>query len=86
MSLLLAKINEEFRKNAAVFCRKNSEKHQIISAGEKLKLLVYRAKGDRAKGDTNLQDLHHTMFVTKLASSTSFLHPESLPPTLSAVL
>jgi hypothetical protein len=75
------RINEEFRKNAAVFCRKNSEKHQIISAGEKLTLLVYRAKAD-----TNLQDLRHTMFVTKLASSTSFVRPESLPPTLSAVL
>ena len=58
-----------------------SEKDEIVSAGEKAMLLLY--EGRQSLG-ASLNEMRTKMFRQKTATSTSYVHARSLPPTESA--
>ena len=70
------KREESFKRLTKIFSNPASSREDVISAGEKLLLIVYGAKGD-----TILDKLHLTKFCEKLALSMKVVSLESLPPT-----
>jgi hypothetical protein len=68
-----------FRQQCSVFMNAQAKQPDIILAGEKALVTLYGGK----PGDT-LDALRYSRFCQKVASATSFLQPENLPPTSSA--
>ena len=80
VALKLAQDSEYFRDLAKVFGNCDSSEDEIIQAGEKAMLCVYKAKPD-----DNLDSLRHHRFQELVATSKKVIHPKSLPPTSGAV-
>ena len=78
MAIQRFKREESFRRLTKILNNPTSSK-DVISAGERLVLIVYGAKGD-----TTLDKLGLTKFCEKIASSMKVVFPESLPPTSAA--
>ena len=74
------KREECFRRLTKIFNNPTSSREDVISAGERLLLIVYGAKGDT----TTLDKLHLIKFCEKPASSIKVVSPDSLPPTSAA--
>lgn len=72
--------NKEFRKQAHIFCSPNRSQEEIAVAGQKAVLLLYGGK----RGET-LEQLRVRIFQEKVVTSKTFVKPEQLPPTSSAV-
>ena len=70
---------ESFRHLTKIFNNPTSSREDVISAGERLLLIVYGAKRDTALGKLRL-----IKFCEKIASSMKVVSPESLPPTSAA--
>ncbi len=68
-----------FIKKATVFSDEKSTEDSIIHAGEAALVCLYKVK----PGET-LDELRLQWFHQKVATSTSFVKPEHLPPTSSA--
>ena len=72
------RIDVLFRQQADVFNRDGATKDKIILAREGSFLCVYNGRSDY------LDSLRYTRFCQKVATGTSFVQPESLPPTSAA--
>ena len=68
-----------FREQAKVFHSDLASAHDVIDAGEKALVLIYNG----TMTDT-LDCLRHRRFCEKVASKTSHVKPQSLPPTSAA--
>ena len=77
----LTKIRTEalFREQANVFNHPGASKVEVIMAGEKALLCLYNCKSDES-----LNSLRYTNFCQKVATGTTLVQPESLPPTSAA--
>lgn len=69
-----------FTKQAVVFLDENATEDNIIKAGEAALVCLYKGTTGETLDDLRLQRFHQ-----KVATSTSFVKPEHLPPTSSAV-
>ena len=56
-----------------------SQKEDIITAGEEALILLYNGKDEKS-----LDSLRYKRYCDKVARSSSFVHPQNLPPTSSA--
>ena len=79
VGLKLMSTNQLFLEQAKVFSRRNSNRSEIITAGEKALVSVYKG----GAGDT-LDMLRWQRFHQRVGSSTSSVQPEVLPPTSAA--
>lgn len=78
-ALKLMNTNEHFRHQALVFLKQNSSKTDIEAAGEAALVALYGG------GPTNsINSLRFEKFCQKVATNTTFVHPQTLPPTASA--
>ena len=68
-----------FREQANVFHSDSTSTHDVIDSGEKAIVLIYNGM----MTDT-LDSLRHKRFCEKVASKTSHVRPQSLPPTSAA--
>lgn len=80
VALELAQGSEYFRDLAEVFGKCDSIKDEIIQAGEKDMLCMYKTKPD-----DHMDSLRHHRFQESIATSNKVIHPKSLPPTSGAV-
>lgn len=71
--------NVQFQQQAAVFNQPQSEKEDIISAGEWAIVILY--SGNVKDG---LDSLRCQRFIDKVSRSTSHVEPQCLPPTSAA--
>ena len=78
-SLSKFKASSMFREQAKVFNSDSASTCEVVDAGEKALILVYNGK----LPDT-LDSLRHKRFCEKVASKTSHVKPQSLPPTSAA--
>ena len=78
-SLSKFKASSMFREQAKVFHSNSASTHDVIDAGENALVLVYNGMST----DT-LDSLQHKRFCEKVASKTSHVKPQSLPPTSAA--
>ena len=78
-SLSKFKASGIFREQAKVFCSDSAPTHDVIDAGEKALVLLYNGM----LTDT-LDSLRHKRFCEKVASKTTHIKPQSLPPTSAA--
>lgn len=78
-SLSKFKASSMFREQAKVFNSDSASTHDVVEAGEKALILVYNGK----LTDT-LDSLRYKRFCEKVASKTSHVKPQSLPPTSAA--
>ena len=72
-------VNTIFRQQASVFMDPESTQQDVILAGERSIICLYGGKAD-----DSLDVLRYTRFCQKVASGSSLLQPENLPPTSSA--
>ena len=77
----LAKVRTDmqFRDQATVFNRPDATKDEVIAAGEKSLLCLYKSRSDEC-----LDSLRYSKFCQKVATGATFVQPESLPPTSAA--
>lgn len=68
-----------FREQAKVFNAHSASAHDVVDAGEKALLIIYNGKAT----DT-LDSLRYQRFCEKVASKSSHVKPQALPPTSSA--
>ena len=68
-----------FREPTNILNLPDAAKNEIIVAGEKSLLCLYNCRSDKG-----LDSLRCTKFCQKVATGTTFLQPESLPPTSTA--
>jgi hypothetical protein len=80
VALKLVKDSECFREQAALFSNSGSSNDEIIQAGEKGMLCLYKAKSN-----DNLDTLRHHKFQEVVTTSKKVVHPKVLPPTSGAV-
>ena len=78
-SLSKFKASSMFREQAKVFNSDSASTRDVVDAGEKALLLVYNGKLT-----DSLDSLRHKRFCEKVASKTSHVKPQSLPPTSAA--
>ena len=79
MSLSKFKASSMFREQAKVCHSDSASTHDVIDAGEKALVLVYNGMLTET-----LDSLQHKRFCEKVASKTSHVKPQSLPPTSAA--
>lgn len=72
--------SDELQNVAEIFCKEDRTQAEIEDAGKKAILLLYGCRKDET-----LQELRYRVFKEKVASSKTFVKPERLPPTESAV-
>ena len=65
-----------FYQQAKVFNHPAATKEEIVLAGEKVLLCLYNCKSP----DESLDSLCYIRFCQQVATGTSFVQPESLPP------
>ncbi|CAM1331124.1 Uncharacterised protein r2_g4015 [Pycnogonum litorale] len=78
-SLKKFKTSAHFREQANVFDRQAASTDDVIEAGEKALACLYNGKPGES-----LKVVRHKRFCQKVASSTSHVQPQSLPPTSAA--
>ncbi|CAM1317761.1 Uncharacterised protein r2_g2608 [Pycnogonum litorale] len=78
-SLKIFKTNAHFREQANVFDRQAASTDDVIEAGEKALACLCNGKPGES-----LKVVRHKRFCQKVASSTSHVQPQSLPPTSAA--
>ncbi|MCG8429728.1 MAG: hypothetical protein MJA29_00940, partial [Candidatus Omnitrophica bacterium] len=71
--------NKTFAEAAEAFNRAGASKKDIMEAGEKALMSIYKGK----PGD-NLNKLRHRKYIELLATRKQVIHPKSLPPTQAA--
>ncbi|KAG1672652.1 hypothetical protein GQR58_015915 [Nymphon striatum] len=71
--------SKQFQNQASIFYNETSTKDDIIEAGEKALVLLYNGQQD----DT-LNGLRYKKFCEKVATKSSHVQPQSLPPTTRA--
>ena len=79
VALSLFRSSNKFRESDAVFCKHGASKEDIRATGEQAILCVYKAKSNET-----LTSLRCRLFHGKVLSSSSFVKPETLPPTPAA--
>ena len=70
--------SELFQEQAHVFDTNDGNKEEIVSAGEKAVICLYKSKNE------GLDDLRHKKFCQKVATSSSPVQASSIPPTSAA--
>jgi len=70
-----------FREQAGVFNRPSVTKEDVILAGEKALVCLYNGRSDES-----LDSLRYTRFCHKIATGTTFVQSECLPPTSAAAV
>ncbi len=78
---VLKKFREKrrFAELARVLHSQLSLKQNIIAAGEEALIILYNGKGEKS-----LDSLRYRRYCDKVASSSCYVHPQTLPPTSSA--
>ena len=71
----------DFEDQAKIFANPNSAKADVIKAGERALVCLYKGKSD-----DNLDSLHLQRYQQKISRRTTFVKPEVLPPTSGAVI
>ncbi|KAG1676659.1 hypothetical protein GQR58_014154 [Nymphon striatum] len=71
--------SKQFQNQASIFYNETSTKDDIIEAGEKALVLLYNGQQD----DT-LNGLRYKKFCEKVATKSSHVQPQSIPPTTRA--
>ena len=79
LALKLIRSDAYFRAQAEIFLSENATEDEIVRAGEAALVCLYKGKSE----DT-LNKLRIQRFNQKVSTSTSYVQPESLPPTSSA--
>lgn len=79
LALTLVKTSKPFAMAAEMFSQLGASKDDIIQAGEKAVLTIYKAKSEK-----NLDELRHKRYIELLATRKQVVHPKSLPPTCGA--
>ena len=78
-SLKRFKVSSTFREQAKVFDTYSASMHDVVDAGEKASVIIYKGK----LTDT-LDSLWYQRFCEKVASKSSHVKPQTLPPTSGA--
>ena len=78
-SLKKFKSSKHFQQQAKVFCSGSSTPKDIYAAGEQALVCLYNGK----LGES-LDSLRYKRFCEKVATNTSCIHPQTLPPTSAA--
>lgn len=78
-ALKAATESNKFREVALVFSNASATKEEIIEAGETAILHLYGGSGD-----IRLRQFRQQVFARKVATSSTFVHPQELPPTTAA--
>ena len=71
--------SQHFRDQAQVFNNTSASKEDVVAAGEKALVCVYNGKSDEG-----LDSLRYRRYCEKVATNTSQVQPQSLPPTSAA--
>lgn len=79
MSLKKFQKDHSFRDHAEVFECNGKTKEEVVDAGERAFLTLYNSKNE-----TTLNSLRHNIFCKKVSVGSSYIKPESLPPTTAA--
>ena len=75
VSLKKFRLSKHFRELAEVFYASSATPKDIIAAGEQALVKLYNGKPGEA-----LDCLHYKCFCEKVATNTTFPHPQTLPP------
>ena len=78
-SLKKFKACSTFREQAKVFDNHSVSTHDVIDAGEKALVIIYNGMSTDM-----LDSLRHQRFCEKVASKSSYVKPQALPPTSAA--
>ena len=79
-SKICAVLRPRIKKLTLIFCGSHpSLKEDVIAAGEEALIILYNGKVERS-----LDSLRYKRYCDKVASSSSYVHPQTLPPTSSA--
>ena len=78
-ALKLIRNNKDFEDQAKIFANPNSAKVDVIKAGERALVCLYKGKLD-----DNLDFLRLQRYQQKISRRTTFVKPEVLPPTSGA--
>ena len=79
ISLKKFKSSEHFREQAKVFNAQSASPQEVIAAGEQVLVSMYNGKPGEL-----LDSLRYKRFCEKVATNTSHVQPQSLPPTSAA--
>ena len=71
--------SQHFRDQAQVFNNTSASKEDVVAVGEKALVCVYNGKSDEG-----LDSLRYRRYCEKVATNTSQVQPQSLPPTSAA--
>ena len=71
--------SEHFREQAKVFAKESATPEEISIAGEQALVALYNGKPGES-----LDSLRYKRFCEKIATNTSRIHPQTLPPTSAA--
>ena len=74
-------VSHHFRNQAQVFNIPSASKKDVVAAGEKALVYLYNGKSDEG-----LDSLRYRRYCEKLATNTSQVQPQSLPPTPAAAM
>ena len=78
-SLKRFRASHAFREQAKVFDTHSASMHDVVDAGEKALVIIYNGKSTDM-----LDSLRHQRFCEKVASKSSHVKPQALPPTSGA--
>jgi len=81
VTLRLLRKDELFMKQAVIFTDQHSTKEDVVQAGDKAIVCMYKGKPD-----DDLDGLRYRLFNQKVAKSTKWVHPRTLPPTEAAMM
>jgi len=79
VALTKIRTNTLFREQANIFNHPGASKDEVIMAGEKALLCLYNCRPDES-----LDSLRYTKFCENVATGTTLVQAESLPPTSAA--
>ena len=79
VALKKIKSNANFLEQAKVFSHQAATKEDVVKAGEKALLCLYNAVSEES-----LNSLRYSRFCQKVATGTTCVQPENLPPTSAA--
>ena len=71
--------SEHFREQAKVFAKGSATPEEISIAGEQALVALYNGKPGES-----LDSLRYKRFCENIATNTSCIHPQTLPPTSAA--
>ena len=84
MALKQPQSNVLFQDLSDLFTQEGATKKDIIAAGEEALIHIYMYNGKQGEHGEGMDVLRYKRFCEKVAKSSSFVEPQTLPPTSAA--